>query len=289
MTDTAAPDTFVKTPIGHGFGVEVSGVDLAAATDAQLAQLAALYREGSVMVIRGQSLSPEQLVRFGKALGPLENHTREQFTLPGFPTVYILSNKEVDGKRIGVHRDGMGWHTDGSYLREPLDTTVLYALESPPEGGDTLLADMRAAYAALPTDEREALADKQVLHSFVFLIGQLDPQARSVVTAEQAERAPDVLHPLVLTRADGSRSLYLSSGSTKEVVGEEPEAGRQRVRDLIAHATQDAFIYRHKWQVGDVLLWNNRHTMHRATEYDDKAYIRLVHRLWVAGQGGLAA
>jgi len=289
MFDTDTLDALKVRPIGDGFGVELSGIDLAQASPAALAEVARLYRGGSVMVIRGQTLSPDQLVRFGEALGPLENHTREQFTLPGYPTVYILSNKEVDGRRIGVHRDGMGWHTDGSYLREPLDTTVLYALESPPEGADTLLADMRAAYEALEPAERDAIADKKVLHSFVHLIGQLDPQARSVVTAEQAERAPDVVHPLVLSRPDGSRSLYLSSGSTKEIVGEDPEAGRKRVRDLIVFATQERFVYRHKWQVGDLLVWNNRYTMHRATEYDDKAYIRLVHRLWVSGRGGLTA
>ncbi|MGF7149130.1 taurine dioxygenase [Sphingomonas zeicaulis] len=289
MSDTATETRFKVTPIGDGFGAEVSGLDLATASDAELDEIAALYRAGSVMVIRGQSLTPDQLTRFGAALGPLEDHTREQFTLPGYPTIYILSNKEVDGKRIGVHRDGMGWHTDGSYLREPLDTTVLYALETPPEGADTLLADMRAAFEALPEAERAAIADKQVLHSFVYLIGQLDPQARSVVTAEQAERAPDVVHPLVLTRPDGSRNFYLSSGSTKEILGEEPEAGRQRVRDLIAHATQDRFVYRHKWEAGDILVWNNRYTMHRATEYDDKRYERLVYRLWISGQGGLAA
>lgn len=289
MSDTATETRFQVTPIGDGFGAEVSGLDLATARDAELAEIAALYRAGSVMVIRGQSLTPDQLTRFGRALGPLEDHTREQFTLPGYPTVYILSNKEVDGRRIGVHRDGMGWHTDGSYLREPLDTTVLYALETPPEGADTLLADMRAAFEALPEVERAGIEDKQVLHSFVYLIGQLDPQARSVVTAEQAERAPDVVHPLVLKRPDGSRNFYLSSGSTKEILGEEPEAGRQRVRDLIAHATQDRFVYRHKWQAGDILVWNNRYTMHRATEYDDKSYERLVYRLWISGQGGLAA
>ncbi|OJW69131.1 MAG: hypothetical protein BGO57_01015 [Sphingomonadales bacterium 63-6] len=284
---TNAP--YAVTPIKGNFGAEITGLDLATASDAQLAEIAELYRRGSVLVLRDQKLTPEQLVRFGEALGTLENHTREQFTLPGFPTVYILSNKEVDGKRIGVHRDGMGWHTDGSYLREPLDTTVLYALESPPEGADTLLADMRAAFEALPADVQQEVAGKEVLHSFVYLIGQLDPEARSVVTAEQAGRAPDVVHPLVLMREDGSRSLYLSSGSTREILGEDPEAGRQRVRELIAHATQDQFVYRHKWRVGDVLLWNNRYTMHRATEYDDKAYIRLVHRLWVAGQGGLSS
>ena len=289
MSDSKHISNLQFTPINGGFGTEVSGVDLATATDEELSIIVEAYRDCSVLVVRGQELQPDQLVRFGAALGKLENHTREQFTLPGYPTVYILSNKEVDGKRIGVHRDGMGWHTDGSYLKEPLDTTVLYALESPPEGGDTLLADMRAAYEGLSPEMQVELADKEVLHSFVFLISQLDPQARSVVTAEQAERAPDVIHPLVLARANGSRSLYLSSGSTKQILEEEPEAGRQKIRDLIGYATQEQFVYRHKWKVGDVLVWNNRYTMHRATEYDDKSFIRLVHRLWVAGSGELSA
>jgi taurine dioxygenase len=275
--------------INGGFGSEVTGIDLATASDAELAAIAALYRRGSVLVVRGQTLAPEQLVRFGEALGELEDHTREQFTLPGYKTIYILSNKEVDGKRIGVHRDGMGWHTDGSYLRKPLDTTVLYALETPPEGADTLLADMNTAYDALSEETRATISPYQVLHSFVYLIGQLDPEARSVVTAEQAERAPDVIHPLVLSRPNGKQSLYLSNGSTKAILGMEPEEGRQVVRELIKHATSDAHVYRHKWQAGDLLVWNNRYTMHRATGYDDQKYERLVYRLWIRGQEELAA
>lgn len=271
------------------FGAEVSDVDIAGATDEELAALVDLYRQGSVLVVRDQKLTPEQLVRFGEMIGGLENHTREQFTLPGFPTVYILSNKEVDGKRIGVHRDGMGWHTDGSYLRVPLDTTVLYALETPPEGGDTLLADMHSAYMALDPETREKIGDYEVLHSFVFLIGRLDPEARSVVTQEQRDRAPDVTHPLVLTRKDGRKSLYLSNGSTKEILGMPEKLGRDLVADLIEHATDKAHVYRHEWREGDVLLWNNRYTMHRATPYDDKTYERLVYRLWVRGEEELAA
>lgn len=286
---SATTQGFEVRPIGRGLGSEVTGIDLATASETTLAELAALYRQGSVLVLRGQDLTPEQLTRFGRALGPLEDHTREQFTLPGYPTIYILSNKEVDGRRIGVHRDGMGWHTDGSYLANPLDTTVLYALESPPVGADTLLADMREAFEALPLEQRDALREKQVLHSFVHLIGNLDPEARSVVTADQRERAPDVIHPLVLPRADGTENFYLSSGSTKEILGQDPEEGRQLVRDLIVHATQERFIYRHQWKVGDVLVWNNRQTMHRATEYDDKKHQRLVYRLWIAGTGGLGA
>lgn len=275
--------------INGGFGSEVTGIDLATASDAELAELAALYRRGSVLVVRGQTLAPDQLVRFGEALGHLEDHTREQFTLPGYKTIYILSNKEVDGKRIGVHRDGMGWHTDGSYLARPLDTTVLYAVETPPEGGDTLLADMNAAYDALSEETREAIRPYQVLHSFVYLIGQLDPEARSVVTAEQRDRAPDVIHPLVLSRPDGKRSLYLSNGSTKAILGMAPEEGREIVRELIRHATAEEHVYRHKWQEGDLLVWNNRYTMHRATGYDDQKYERLVYRLWVRGEQDLAA
>jgi taurine dioxygenase len=272
-------------PIGAGLGVELAGVDLAAVSAEMLEAIAGLYRRNRVMVIRGQSLGPDQLVRFGQALGALEDHTRQQFTLPGYPTIYILSNKEVDGRRIGVHRDGLGWHTDGTYLEKPLDSTVLYALEAPPEGGETLLADMRAAFDALPEEERSALQDKRVLHSFVYLIGNLDPQARSVVTEEQRNRAPDVIHPLVLTDPqDGTHSLYLSSGSSKAVLGMDEEAGRALVRRLIDHATQERFVYRHVWQAGDILVWNNLYTMHRATPYDDVAYERLVYRLWVTGE-----
>jgi taurine dioxygenase len=276
-------------PIRGDFGAEVTGLDLTTASDEQLRELVSIYRSVSMMVVRGQTLSPGQLTRFGAAFGQLEDHTREQFTLAGYRTIYILSNKEVDGRRIGVHRDGMGWHTDGSYLANPLDTTVLYALETPPVGGDTLLADMRAAFAALPAHEQTRVRAMQVLHSFMYLMSVLDPEARSVATEDQRQRAPDVVHPLVLKREDGSESLYLSGGSTKAILGMDPEEGRKLVRELIDYATADRFVYRHVWREGDLLIWNNRYTMHRATGYDDKTYQRLVYRLWISGAGALAA
>jgi taurine dioxygenase len=285
MSQPARVSSGLQTaPIGQGFGLELSNIDLGAASDAQLREIVDMYRSVSLLVVRDQRLSPDQLVRFASAFGPLESHTREQFCLAGYPTIYILSNKEVNGQRIGVHRDGIGWHTDGTYLEKPLDATLLYALEAPPVGGDTLVADMRSAFASMPSEEQERLRRMNVVHSFVQLIGVLDPEARSVVTEEQRRRTPDVVHPLVLKGADGSESLYLSSGATKAILGMEPEeAGRQLVHNLIAYATDERFVYRHRWREGDVLMWNNRHTLHTATEYDDKAYERLVYRLWVSG------
>jgi taurine dioxygenase len=280
---------FGEIPFAGGMGIELTGLDLSTASDETLEAVAGAHRTASVMLIRNQTLNPDQLVRFGRALGALEDHTREQFTLPGYPTIYILSNKVVDGRRIGVHRDGMGWHTDGTYLSQPLATTVLYGVETPPEGADTLLADMRAAYDALPEDRRRELDDKQVLHSFVHLIENLNPDAKSVVTEEQRQRAPDVIHPLVRKRpGDGARSLYLTSGTSKAVLGMPPQAGRDLIRELIAHATQDRFVYRHAWRPGDVLVWSNLYTMHTATPYDDVRYERLVYRLWIKGEQALA-
>jgi taurine dioxygenase len=176
----------------------------------------------------------------------------------------------------------MGWHTDGTYLEQPLETTVLYGVEIPAVGGDTLLADMRAAFSALPDAEKLELSDKKVLHSFVHLIERLNADARSVVTEEQRRRAPDVVHPLVLSHAgDGNPCFYLTGGTAKAVIGLDEAAGQALIRRLIDHATQEQFIYRHVWRAGDVLVWNNLYTMHCATPYDDVAFERLVYRLWV--------
>jgi taurine dioxygenase len=264
-------------------GVMIIGLNVAEATDEELENIARIYRQKSLMVVRGQAaLAPEQLVRFGKAFGDLEDHTRKQFTVPGYPTIYILSNKVVNGERIGVNRDGMGWHTDGSYLPVPLDTTVLYCIEKPPAGADTLIADTRLAFEDLPEAKREKLLQLKAIHSFIHLISRLEPEAQSVITEEQRLGTPDVIHPLVTQRPEnGSLSIYVSNGSTREIIGMSEEESRILVDELLAHSTQDRFVYRHNWEVGDILIWNNRYTLHRATPYDDKKYERLVYRLWI--------
>lgn len=267
--------------IGREFGLEISGVRVQDLDGAGLADVRAEYARHPVLVFRGQDLTPDEYTAFGRQFGDLQDHTRQQFVLPGYPTIYVLTNKLVDGKPIGVHKDGMGWHTDGTYVAKPLETTMLYSLEVPDEGGDTLFADTRSAFADLAADVKDAIRGRTVLHSFEHLVTKLIPEARTEITDEQRAATPEVEHPLVITRDDGSEYLYLTLGSSRLVVGLDAAESQTLLRGLVDHATQDQYVYRHQWQVGDLVVWNNLCSMHCATAYDDERYIRHLHRLWI--------
>jgi taurine dioxygenase len=218
-----------------------------------------------------------------RLFGAPEGHTLQEFTLPGYPNIYILSNKVVDGRPIGAHNDGVGWHTDYSYKAEPVMSTMLYAVEVPLEGSDTLLADLCAAYDALAPERRAALDGLKLHHSYQHFMENREWGAMKLSDELKAEN-PDVIHPLIRTHpADGRKALWVSTGTVKEVIGLPNPDGLALVDELVEWATQDRFVYRHKWRVGDVLMWDNRCTLHTGTLYDDTKYDRLMHRLWVKG------
>jgi len=265
-----------------GFGSELSGVDLAFADDGQLAKVVAEFHRSGAVLLRDQALTPAQFVRFGQAFGPLEGHTLQDFTLPEQPEIYILSNRLENGKPVGAHNDGIGWHTDLNYTAEPAMCTMLYAIEVPPEGSDTLLADQCAAFAALPAERQAELSKVKQIHSFEYL-ATMRTQGRKAIPPEVLRANPDVVHPLVRTHpADGRKALWVSS-MTPGFVGMSTAQSEPLIDELIAHVTQDRFVHRHKWRVGDVLVWDNRCTLHTGTLFDDTRYVREMHRMWVKG------
>ena len=267
--------------IGRDFGLELTGVRLQDLGADEVDTVMDLYSRFPLLVFHDQDLTPDEYLAFGRHFGDLQDHTRQEFVLPGYPTIYVLSNKVVDGKPIGVHKDGMGWHTDGTYVAKPLETTMLYSLEVPPEGGDTLFADTRSAFSDLDDELKDTIRGQDVLHSFEHLLGFLNPTARTDITDEQRAANPEVRHPLVITRDDGSEYLYLTMGSARVVVGMDEEESQALFRQLVAHVTQDRYVHRHVWRAGDVVIWNNLCSMHCATAYDDDRYVRHVHRLWI--------
>jgi len=279
-------DTAVKVrtrPLKPGFGAEILDVDLQHADAATLDQVVATFHRHGAIVLRGQTMSPADLTAFVARFGEPEDHTLKEFTVPGYPKVYRLSNRIVDGKPIGAHNDGIGWHTDYSYKAQPVMATMLYAVEVPAEGSDTLLADCVAAWNAL-SPERQAVLEGLVLHhSYVHFMATREYGARELTDQQKAEN-PDVYHPLVRTHpADGRKALWPSTGTVLEIVGMPNPQGLDLVQELVDFITQDRFVHRHKWQVGDILMWDNRCTLHTGTLFDDTKYIREMHRLWVRG------
>ncbi|WP_044562969.1 TauD/TfdA family dioxygenase [Azospirillum sp. B4] len=271
-------------PLKPGFGAEILDVDLKTATPEEVDQVVETFHRFGAILLRGQDLDPAGLKAFLGRFGPLEGHTQKQFTLPDHPEVYILSNKVVDGKPIGAHNDGVGWHTDYSYKAEPVMCTMLYAVEVPDEGSDTLLADLCAAYDALPEERRAQLDGLKLHHSYEYFMTSRQYLRVDQLSPELKAQNPDVIHPLIRTHpADGRKALWVSTGTVKEVVGMPNPQGLELLDELVAFVTQDRFVHAHKWQVGDILIWDNRCTLHTGTLYDDKKYTRLMHRMWVKG------
>jgi len=270
---------FSVAPLRDDFGVELRGVDLArCGADTYRAVVETFDRHG-IMVIRGQALSPADQMRFTQAFGIPEDNPRKEFTYPGIPEIYVISNKVVDGRKIGDPSAGQGWHTDSSFLAEPVKCTMLYAIEVPDEGSDTLLADLCAAWNALPPERQAELEGLKVQHSWRALM-----EMKSVYVSPEDNSLPDVVHPMIRVHpADGRKALWVSTGTTRGVIGMPNPQGLDLLDELVAFATQDRFVYRHKWQVGDVLIWDNRCTLHTGTPFDLSKYLRHVHRTWVRG------
>jgi taurine dioxygenase len=271
---------FVTRPLWEGFGVEVLGVELATAPQDVIDRVVDTFHRHGVMVVRDQKLTPEEQLAFTRNFGELEGNPNKEFTYPGHPEIYIISNKVVDGRTIGNWKAGQGWHTDASYRERPTMCTMLYAVEVPEEGGDTLLADLCAAYNALSDEEKAAYDGLQIHHSFRALVEMF--KGKDAPYGE--EHIDDVVHPMVRTHpADGRKALWVSTGTVRGVVGMPNPEGLDLIERLVAFATQDRFVHAHKWRVGDLLIWDNRCTLHTGTPFDLDKYTRLVYRTWVIG------
>ncbi len=270
------------TKLHGGFGAEISGVDLATASGAVIREVVDTFHHNGAIVLRDQFMPPEAFAHFGKAFGPLEGHTLQDFILPVHPEIYVLSNRIEDGRPVGAHNDGIGWHTDLNYQAEPTMCTMLHAKIVPDEGSDTLLADGVAAYEALSDEDKARLDPLQLIHSFAYLC-EIREHGRKEVAQKVLDANPDVIHPLIRTHpANGRKALWVSGG-TRGFVGWDQQQSLQLIEELLDYVTQDRFVYRHKWREGDVLVWDNRCTLHTGTLFDDQTYIREMHRMWNKG------
>ncbi|MGH8864746.1 MAG: TauD/TfdA dioxygenase family protein, partial [Burkholderiales bacterium] len=166
---------------------------------------------------------------------------------------------------------------------EPVKCTMLYAVEVPPEGSDTLVADCCGAYQALPEERRKQLEGLALHHSYKFFMENRE-HGRMQISKELEEATPDVIHPLIRTHPmDGRKALWPSTGTVKEVVGMPGVEGMKLLDELVGFVTLEQFVLRHKWRVGDIFMFDNRCCLHTGTPYDDQRYFRLMHRMWVKG------
>ena len=272
-------------PLSNALGAAVEGVDLSRPIDdVTVTQIRAAWLEHLILLFPGQqAMTPAQQVAFSRRLGRLEIHGLTRYALPGQPEVYVVSNVEEDGKPIGAARSGRSWHTDMSYIACPPAGSMLCAREVPMAEGDTLFANLYAAYDALSAALKGRIDGRTVLHSRVKPYPEWFPERLPLSAAEKAA-LPDVVHPLVRTHPEsGRRCLYLGGRPAWEVLGLPLDEGRALIAELIDFATQARFVYRHRWSAGDVILWDNRCAMHLATTFDEENERRIMHRTTITG------
>jgi len=264
-------------PNGKPLGPKVLGLDLGQEVpEADFAEVQRLYEEYGVIVILGQDISPQDLIRFSKRFSELVRFPMVQFNLPEEPDILVVSNVIEDGKPIGVGDAGRCWHTDMWYTDHPPRGSLLHAREVPVKDGralgDTMFASTAHAYDTLPADLKKLVNGRSATFSHDF-----HAEWRSAKAAEQADdksaarktrsatSIPDIKHPLVKTHpVTGRDCLYVSEGAIVGVDGMEHAEAMALVDELLAHVTREDAVYRHNWKVGDLVMWDNYSCLHCA-------------------------
>jgi taurine dioxygenase len=269
---------------GAAVGAEIRGVDLSQPLDdTTFAEIERAYNEFGVVFFRSQKITPDQQVAFTRRFGEIEfNIFGERWSVPGCPEIVVVSNITDDGKPIGVRRAGENWHSDMSYTARPPRGTMLYAHEVPALHGlplgDTEFAGAAAAWDALPAAMQKYLAGKRAVFDFRGRKRALTP------TEAEIARNPPVVHPIVRTHPrTGRKCLYVMRDDCTGIEGLGVEEAEALICALADHITKPAFIYRHQWRTGDLLLWDNCSVQHRAIQDYDLPQRRLMHRTTMGG------
>lgn len=276
-------DLPVVKPLGGALGAEVSNVDLSRPlSEAQFAAIEQAFVRHLVLVFRDQPLTDEQQLAFARRFGDLEGHINTPTRHERYEKVQVFSNVRPDGSTLGVHPElgTLVWHTDKSYVATPSMATILRSTAIAKEGGDTLFANCQAAYDDLDDATKEKIAGLKAVHSWE---RSREKVGEKPATPEQIAAAPPVEHPIVRTHpVTGRKGIYAGSHSS-HVAGMGRDEGEALLAELERFATQNKYIYRHKWRRDDVLMWDNRGTMHCVTPYDAAKEKRAIHRVVVRG------
>ena len=263
-------------------GAEVRGIDLARAVDeAARAHLNDVFVERSVLVFRDQHLTPHQLLAAVRHFGEVFPQHNSRFALPECPLVHYISNQDffADGRR---YIPGEGYHTDHSNAACPPKATVLHAVSLPDRGGDTQYVNMRLAYDELPDETKSCLDGLKAIHVY-----QSRHSTRKLMelSTENREGVPEaVAHPIVRTHPEsGRKAIYINPIRIEGIVGMAEAEALALVAGLLEHATQEGYQYRHRWQLGDLVMWDNRSLLHKANGDYDMSQRRYLYRMMLKG------
>ena len=274
-------------PSGQALGAELRNLDLRNLSDSEFDSIHDAWLNHLVLLLRAQQLTDEDLIRFSRRLGNLDwapvQETGRRF-VEGHPEIYVVSNVIENGVPIGSLGAGEAvWHTDMSYLETPPKASLLYALEVPRAGGNTYFCNMYLAYEHLPASLKRRASGLQVKHDGTYNSGGYVRQGLTAVN--DPVTSPGAYHPLVVTHPEtGRRALYLGRRRNAYLGGLSLVESEALLDELWSYATRDEIVWHNEWQAGDVVLWDNRCTMHRRDPFDPESR-RILHRTQI--QGGI--
>ena len=278
-------------PTGAALGAEIRGVDLRALDDAQFTEIRRAWIDHQVLLFRDQRVNDEELIAFSRRFGALDQAPIQENGrrfVDGYPEIYVVSNVVENGIAIGSLGAGEAvWHTDMSYLADPPMASVLYALEVPHSGGDTSFCTMYGAWDTMPAALRERVGNMRVKHDGTYNSGGY--LRAGVTPSDDPRTAPGTLHPLVCRHPDSHRAhLYLGRRRNAWLEGLPLDESNTVLDRIWEVATADTLSWRHRWRVGDLVMWDNRCVMHRRDAFDAGTR-RVMHRTQIKGAAAPAA
>jgi len=279
------PFPFEATPLTPALGARIGGITLAdAMDDATFDALYAAFLRYQVLLFPSQDVPPARQVALARRFGEVQVHVMNQYHADGFPELYRLSNLDAQGNPNGKHPDRgtLAWHTDGSWQRRTGQATIIYGEVMPQTGGETHFCDMYGAYERLSDDWKRRIEPLRAVHNLDF--SRTRRHGEDPMTEAQKRAVPPVDHPVVRTHPETRRRCLFLGDHAEYIVGMPYEEGRALIEELNALAPHPDLTYEHRWTTGELILWDNRCTMHRATSYDPATQKRVIRRCTVIGE-----
>jgi len=273
---------YTITPLTEHTGLEFRGLDLTEPLEPEVNDaLNRAFVDYHVLVIREQTFTPEQFIAAAEVFGERQPHDKKELHVPGYPQInYVSNGQTVPGKR---YISGETFHTDHSNHPAPPKATLLYPVSLPATGGDTQYINMHEAYEDLPETTKHRIDGLKAVHVYQSKYSPRELRPLSETSAKALP--PPGVHPLVRTHPEsGRKALYLNPVRIESIVGMEDDEALELVAELMAHATQEKYEYRHQWCHGDMVIWDNRSVIHKANPDYDMNERRYLYRLMLKGQ-----
>ena len=287
FTSTKTDWPFSVRPLTPHLGAEISGVNLSEEmTPEVLAGIHKAFLQYQVLLFPPQDVPPAQQVKLAQCFGEVQIHVMNQYHADGFPELYRLSNLNAEGKPNGKHPDKgtLEWHTDGSWQRVTGHATVIYGevMPEPGQGGQTHFCDMYGAYERLSPEWKERIANLRAVHNLDF--SRTRWHGEDPMTEDQRKAVPPVDQPIVRTHPETGRKCLFLGDHAEYVVGMPYDEGRALIEELNRLAIHADLTYEHDWQIKQLIVWDNRCLVHKATPYDPHTQSRVIRRCTVLGE-----